>query len=610
VLALGMNFALTPNRIPTSDIITATEATARCLDPVIADQLRAGVSRALASSIVPKSNLTYAQCAALKDLRKDDGIVILPADKGNATVILDKDEYSKKMKSLFDDMTTYRPVSRDPTTRIEKKIVKSVRNLHRLGHISDKLKDRLLPSYSNPPQAYGLSKIHKEDTPLWPIISSIGSPTYMYRLAKELAHILSPPTGNTTSTVRNSSHFVQQLREVQVDQDDILVSFDVVSLFTKVPIDEAIEVVVMRLKDDDTLVERTSIPADDICSLASLCLKSTFFQFEDQLYEQIEGAAMGLPLSPIIANIYMEHFEELALTSSILQPKVWGRYVDDTFVIWPHSQSTLPQFLSHLNNIRPSIQFTMEEEVEQRIPFLDVLVKRSDQSLSTEVFQKPTHKNRYLHFRSHHHPRVLSGIVTCLKKQALDICDPDQQPTELRNLRETFQANGYPTAVLDPILARNTPTQATVTTIAAPSPQPEPQCKEHTLCLPYVKGSPRRLSPLADQFQTTSLRSNQCSGQSDTIRRSLVRVKNRIPEEKKTGVVYEVPCKDCNGVYVGETVRTLKKQISEHKQAVRCMDDKNGIAVHVQRMDHRIDWEKASIRPWNSFTGRGEFKKL
>ena len=275
--------------------------------------------------------------------------MILPADKGNATVILDKDEYSKKMKSLFDDRTTYRPVSRDPTTRIEKKIAESVRNLHRLGHISDKLKDSLLPSYSNPPQAYGLPKVHKEGTPLRPIISSIGSPTY--RLAKELARILSPLTGNTTSTVKNSSHFVQQLREVQVDQDDTLVSFDVVSLFTKVPIDEAMEVVAMRLKDDDTLVERTSIPADDIISLASLCLKSTFFQFEDQFYEQIEGAAMGSPLSPIIANIYMEHFEELALTSSILQPKVWWRYVDDTFVIWPHSQSTLPLFLSHLNNI-------------------------------------------------------------------------------------------------------------------------------------------------------------------------------------------------------------------------------------------------------------------
>ena len=141
--------------------------------------------------------------------------MILPADKGNATVILDKDEYSKKMKSLFDDRTTYRPVSRDPTTRIEKKIAESVRNLHRLGHISDKLKDSLLPSYSNPPQAYGLPKVHKEGTPLRPIISSIGSPTY--RLAKELARILSPLTGNTTSTVKNSSHFVQQLRCTYMD---------------------------------------------------------------------------------------------------------------------------------------------------------------------------------------------------------------------------------------------------------------------------------------------------------------------------------------------------------------------------------------------------------
>ena len=243
----------------------------------------------------------------------------------------------------------------------------------------------------------------------------------------------------------------------------------------------------------------------------------------------------------------------------------------------------------------------MEEEVEQRIPFLDVLVKRSEQSLSTEVFRKPTHTNRYLHFRSHHHPRVLSGIVTCLKKRAMDICDLVQQPTELSNLRETFQANGYPIAVLDPILASKTPTQATVTTIAAPSPQPEPQCKEHTLCLPYVQGLSEKIESTCRSVSNSVLKIKPVFRPVRTIRRTLVRVKNRIPEEKKTGVVYEVPCKDCDGVYVGETGRTLKKRISEHKQAVRRMDDKNGIAVHVQRMDHRIDSEKASITATEQF---------
>ena len=87
-----------------------------------------------------------------------------------------------------------------------------------------------------------------------------------------------------------------------------MVSFDVVSLFTCVPIDEALKVIEQRLNEDETLMERTSIPVEDICALTELCLKSTYFQYQDQFYEQIEGAAMGSPLSPIIANIYMEPF--------------------------------------------------------------------------------------------------------------------------------------------------------------------------------------------------------------------------------------------------------------------------------------------------------------
>ena len=74
-----------------------------------------------------------------------------------------------------------------------------------------------------------------------------------------------------------------------------------------------------------------------------------------------------------------------------------------------------------------------------------------------------------------------------------------------------------------------------------------------------------------------------------------VNVKNRVPEEKKTGVVYEVPCHDCDHVYVGETRRTLKKQLAEHKQAVRRFNEKYGIAVHVHQHDHHIDWESARV---------------
>ena len=82
---------------------------------------------------------------------------------------------------------------------------------------------------------------------------------------------------------------------------------------------------------------------------------------------------------------------------------------------------------------------------------------------------------------------------------------------------------------------------------------------------------------------------------SNTLRQSLVHVKKRLPEEKKRSVVYQVPCKGCDQVYIGETKRNLKIRLAEHRQAVRRGDDKNGIAVHVQKCNHSIDWEGAIV---------------
>jgi hypothetical protein len=113
---------------------------------------------------------------------------------------------------------------------------------------------------------------------------------------------------------------------------------------------------------------------------------------------------MGSPLSPVIANFYMEVFEEMALNQAPHKPLCWFRYVDDTFVIWPHSPDRLKDFLDHLNGIHQNIQFTMEMERDGHLPFLDIdIYRRPDGSLGHRVYHKPTHTNLYLNSSSHHH---------------------------------------------------------------------------------------------------------------------------------------------------------------------------------------------------------------
>jgi len=114
---------------------------------------------------------------------------------------------------------------------------------------------------------------------------------------------------------------------------------------------------------------------------------------------------MGFPLSPVIANFYMEYFETKAIEKATHKPACWYRYVDDTFVIWPHGHEKLIEFLNHLNGIQNKIQFTMEIEEAGHLPLLDINIYwKIDCSLGHKVYRKPTHTNLYLHQKSHHHP--------------------------------------------------------------------------------------------------------------------------------------------------------------------------------------------------------------
>ena len=180
----------------------------------------------------------------------------------------------------------------------------------------------------------------------------------------------------------------------------------------------------------------------DMLSLTRLCLPPpTYFQFGSVFYEQVEGTVMS---SPVVANIYMQDFKHRALTTVPLKPSRWLCYVDDTFVMWKHGYRELQGFLGHLNAQCAEIQFTMEKETKGSIPFLNVHVKDGSK-LATSVYRKPTHTDCYLHYSSHHHPNVKSGVVFCLQHRAEGICKQDSAlADERKHVQNVLMTNGYP----------------------------------------------------------------------------------------------------------------------------------------------------------------------
>ena len=171
-----------------------------------------------------------------------------------------------------------------------------------------------------------------------------------------------------------------------------MLSFDVVSLFTKIPTGLAVKIAKSRLEALDNLEEISYWSVEDICKSLQICLNAINLTFGGKHYKQIFGTGMVSLVSTVITNLVMEDVEKRALSTFHSPPKIWKRYVDNTFVII--HKNSVEDFLDHLNKIENSIKFTIEKEADHTLPFLDTLVRRSKHGdFSIPVYRKPTNSN-------------------------------------------------------------------------------------------------------------------------------------------------------------------------------------------------------------------------
>ena len=360
VLARGLRFCLPPKDVDKYEVKCSFELLYRDLVklnlPITSenqDRLRSQLKNISYGYIYSydfskqKNILSKDEWAALSDLRRDDSIIITRPDKGNGVVIVSRLDYLNKMKKLISDGTKFKQLKHNPTKSREESLSAYLRKIKKDGIIDDVTFHKILPSGSSPGVLYGLPKVHKAGCPFRPIVASVN--TYNYNLASYLVGILQPISTNQ-HTVKDSFSFADWAKTCK-HNNGIMCSLDVTSLFTNVPLDETIQICLDRLY---SLPDPPQLPRSVLKDLLQFATKKSHFIFDGQYYDQIDGVAMGSPLGPVLANIFMCHFEEKWLKKSRFCPSLWFRYVDDTFTMFD-SKDNANEFLSYPQVLTSSI---------------------------------------------------------------------------------------------------------------------------------------------------------------------------------------------------------------------------------------------------------------
>ena len=291
---------------------------------------------------------------------------------------------------------------------------------------------------------------------------------------------------------------------------------------------------------------------------------------------------MGSPLSAVLACLVLECLEVDHYLPIIGQTGTYLRYVDDVIAILPR-RCNVDNILEQLNGVCHNIQFTVEREENDCLPFLDTMLHRVDGKIEYSVYRKACYKHDLIHFFSAHSKRVKQQVVVGFFLRAHRVCSPTFLEAELRLVTDAFVKLKYPRGFVlhcqrraVAIKSRSTPT---------PDPDAGPS-RVPRLALPN--------SPLLDEIQR--LIGNQVSivPTCGMKVRDLVAVR-RPPHTFPASDVYQIPCGGCPSVYYGETGRSYKTRLGEHRRDVERDESHNALVQHRTRTNHQPRWIDAGI---------------
>ena len=408
-----------------------------------------------------------------------------------------------------------------------------------------------------------------------PIVSCINCPTYLVSkwLIKEFEKFEFPET----LAVKDRYEFINTTKDLKIEDHEFMVSFDVVSLYPNVPIQESTSIINNWLKSlniEEEVVEEYMI-------LLKLCTSQNSFQFQDNVYSQNEGTPMGNPLSCFIANFFMSRLETQAKSLMNYFPRIWIRYVDDVFAIFDKNQN-LQVFVNQLNTFHQSIKFTFEVETNNSLPYLDILLSKNMETnfIEYNIYRKDTSNYRYIPSDSYHPPQqkraVFHSLIHRLLNTPLSI---DNYNKEVHTIKDIAKFNGYQTKMIDDMIKKKKRNiQKNMRTTLYKNRVKENQQWKSATYTSYANDIHEAFKKNTNINISFSTNSN--------LKHLLGNPKTKLKTEDKSGI-YEIPCDNCEKKYIGQTKIKIKTRFKEHLAHYKNkQSEKSAIAKHALSTGH------------------------
>ena len=564
-LKFGLKHGLA--RAPSEDDILASaeslwyqiESKGLCKDGAFYQRQAKNHLRAMAFNLINVNDQqVYKDKKRIKIIRDlKEKVVLLSPDKGNGVVIMDIQDYQHSMQHLFADRTKFRILQEDPTNKRFASLQEYIRKLKKRGEINEAEYRTMFPKNAKIGRAHGSAKVHKEFEripPLRPIVDTIGSTHY--GVGKFLTSLLNPLTQNEyhLKDSFSAAEKINQIPDNLYEEGYKLVSFDVKSLFTNVPLNKTIQVILDRVYNKKQI--STTLKKRTLKKLIRDTCSKTAFLSGGTMYEQKDGVSMGASMGPVLANIIMTELERVVVDRLIQSGciKFYARYVDDTLLLV--KPEDVDSILGEFNRFHRNLEFTVDK-FEDCVPhFLDLEIHRDGLS----IYRKDTHTAQFVHHDSYTRWNHKIAWIRSLTNRAKKLCSPSKLSDELVNIKKFAAYNGFPKWIVKSIMKQSLHDKARI----------EPESDEETLYLflPYsgkeaesiVKRSKKRLTRLFKKEKkvrfSISLQSTKVSFYTSN--------KDKIPLLSNSGIIYKYTCPGCNCSYIGKTENTLFNRTKEH----------------------------------------------